>query len=203
MDAVTLLAFALAFALAAASPGPGMAAVVARGLGGGFKAAFPMVLGLVAGDLFYLSFAVFGLAALALKFGTLFLVIKYAGAAYLLFLAYKLWTSRSHPDDIRATAEAAPVRTFLAGLSLTFGNPKTMVFYLALLPTIVPLDRITPLAFFELAGVVVVLLTLIGSAYGIAAAGARDLFRSPAALKRLNRTAGVAMAGAAAAVVAR
>ncbi|WP_181702795.1 LysE family translocator [Chthonobacter albigriseus] len=203
MDLVTLAAFAVAFAIAAASPGPGMAAIVARGLGGGFRGAFPMVLGLVAGDLVYLTFAVFGLAAIAMKFGTLFLVIKYAGAAYLLYLAVKLWTAKPDPEQIRVAAEEKPWRTLLAGLSLTLGNPKTMVFYLALLPTIVPLDRIDAVAFAELAGTVMVLLTLIGSAYGAAAAGARDLFRSPTALRRLNRTAGAAMAGAAAAVVAR
>jgi threonine/homoserine/homoserine lactone efflux protein len=203
MDFVTLAAFAVAFTIAAASPGPGMGAIVARGLGGGFHAAFPMVLGLVAGDLVYLSFAVFGLAAIAMKFGTLFTVIKYLGAAYLLYLAYKLWTSRPGPDEIRAKAQEKPVRTFLAGLSLTLGNPKTMVFYLALLPTIVPLERLTLVGFAEMALTVTVLLTLIGSAYGAAAAGARDLFRSPRALLRLNRAAGTAMAGAAAAVIAR
>ncbi|WP_246329348.1 LysE family translocator [Chthonobacter rhizosphaerae] len=203
MDPMTLIAFAVAFAIAAASPGPGMAAIVARGLGAGFRGAFPMVLGLVAGDLVYLSFAVFGLAAVAQSFGTVFLVIKYIGAAYLVYLAVKLWTANPTASDVAASKEQGPWRTFAAGLSLTLGNPKTMVFYLALLPTLVPLDRLTALGFAELAGIVMVLLTLIGSAYAAAASGARDLFRSPRALRRLNRSAGVMMAGAAAAVVAR
>lgn len=203
MDLMTLLAFAVAFSIAAASPGPGMAAVVARGLGGGFRGAFPMVLGLVVGDIVYLSFAVFGLAAIAQTFGTLFLVIKYAGAAYLLYLAVKLWTAKPDPAAVTARVEEHWLRTLVAGLSLTLGNPKTMVFYLALLPTIVPLERLTALGFAELVLTVTVLLTLIGSAYGAAAAGARDLFRSPRALRRLNRVAGTMMAGAAAAVVAR
>ena len=203
MDAMTLLAFAVAFAIAAASPGPGMAAVVARGLGGGFKGAFPMVLGLVVGDLVYLSFAAFGLAAVAQRFGTVFLVIKYAGAAYLLYLAWKLWTAKADPAEVYSVSAQGPLRTTLAGLSLTLGNPKTMVFYLALLPTLVPLQTLTALGFAELALIVVVLLSLIGSAYGAAAAGAREVFRSPRALRRLNRTAGTVMAGAAAAVVAR
>ena len=203
MDPMTLLAFAVAFTIAAASPGPGMAAVVARGLGGGFRGAFPMVLGLVAGDLIYLSFAVFGLAAIAQSFGTVFLVIKYAGAAYLLYLAWKLWTASPDPETVRARVSEHWARTLLSGLSLTLGNPKTMVFYLALLPTLVPLDRLTALGFAELVVTVTVLLTLVGSAYGLAAAGAREVFRSPRALRRLNRVSGAVMAGAAAAVVAR
>ncbi|BBE72334.1 LysE family translocator [Oharaeibacter diazotrophicus] len=203
MDATTLFAFSLAFAIAAASPGPGMAAVVARGLGGGFRGAFPMVLGLVVGDLVYLSFVTFGLAALAQRFGTVFLVVKWAGAAYLLYLAVKLWTAKPNPDEVRAAAAQGFVRTLLAGLSLTLGNPKTMVFYIALLPTLVPLERMTAVGFAELVGIVMVLLTAIGSAYAAAAAGAREMFRSPRALRRLNRTAGTVMAGAAAAIVAR
>lgn len=203
MDLVTLLTFAVAFTIAAASPGPGMAAVVARGLGGGFAGAFPMVLGLVLGDLVFLSLAIFGLAAVAQTFGAAFTVIRWAGAAYLLYLAWKLWTAEPDPEQVRARAAEHPARTMLAGLSLTLGNPKTIVFYLALLPTLVPLERITLLGYAELAGIVVVLLTLVGSAYAAAAAGAREVFRSPAALRRLNRFSGAVMAGAAAAVVAR
>ncbi len=56
----------------------------------------------------------------------------------------------------------------LAGFSLTLGNPKTIVFYLALLPTLIPLERMTVLGFVELVATVTVLLTLIGSAYGAA-----------------------------------
>lgn len=203
MDLMTLAAFALAFAIAAGSPGPGMAAVVARALGGGFRGAFPMVLGLVVGDLVYLSFAVFGLAAIAQSFGTVFLVIKYAGAAYLLYLAWKLWTAKPGSEAVTSRAADRWSRTVLAGLSLTIGNPKVMVFYLALLPTLVPLDRLTTLGFLELVLVVGVLLTIIGSAYAAAAAAAREIFRSPVALRRLNRISGTVMAGAAAAVVAR
>lgn len=203
MDLMTLAAFALAFSVAAASPGPGIAAVVARALGAGFRGTFPMVIGLVAGDLVYLSFAVFGLAAIAQSFGTVFLVIKYAGAAYLLYLAVKLWRAKPVPADVRAAEGQGAVRTFLAGLALTLGNPKVMVFYLALLPTLVPLERLTAIGFAELVVTVSVLLTLIGSAYAAAASSARDLFRSERAVRALNRGAGTMMAGAAAAVVVR
>ena len=56
------------------------------------------------------------------------------------------------------------LKTFLAGFSLTMGNPKTIVFYLAILPTVIPLDQMTPLAFAELTVIVVVVLLIIGSA---------------------------------------
>ncbi|UXN75461.1 LysE family transporter [Devosia sp. A8/3-2] len=65
MEPFTLLTFTIAYAIAVLVPGPGVVAVVARALGGGFKGAFPMVLGILAGDLVYFVFAVFGLAAVA------------------------------------------------------------------------------------------------------------------------------------------
>ena len=83
-------------------------------------------------------------------------------------------------------------------------NPKTIVFYLALLPTVIPLDRpITALGFIELTAIVVVVLLIIGCAYAGLAAAARDFFQSTRAIRTLNRTACVIMATAAALVVVR
>ncbi|HHY50654.1 MAG TPA: LysE family translocator, partial [Alphaproteobacteria bacterium] len=162
MDLVTLAAFTIAYAIAVVVPGPGVAAVVARALGGGFRGAFPMVLGILAGDLIYLVFAVFGLAAIATWFGPVFTVIRWAGAAYLLYIAWTFWTARPGKEQIGAKSAESGWRTFLSGFALTMGNPKTIVFYLALLPTVVPLDRpITPVGFTELVVIVVVVLLII------------------------------------------
>ena len=204
MDLVTLFAFTIAYTIAVVVPGPGVAAVVARALGGGFRAAFPMVLGILAGDLIYLVFALFGLAAIATWFGPVFIVVRWAGAAYLLYIAWQFWTAKPGSEQFGPRREESLWRTFLAGFALTMGNPKTIVFYLALLPTVVPLDRpITILGFTELTAIVVVVLLAIGSAYAALAAAARDFFRSTTALRRLNRTAAVIMASAAAFIVVR
>lgn len=203
MDLVTLAAFTLAYAIAVLVPGPGVAAVVARALGGGFASAVPMVLGILVGDLIYLVFALFGLAAIATWFGPVFIVVRYAGAAYLLYVAWQFWTAKPGAEQIRARTESG-WKTFLSGFALTLGNPKTIVFYLALLPTVVPLDRpITVLGFIELVVIVIVVLLVIGLAYAALAAAARDLFRSSTAIRRLNRTAGIMMATAAAFVAIR
>ena len=66
-----------------------------------------------------------------------------------------------------------------------------------------PIEKITFVGYLELIGISVVTLTVVGVAYAAAAAGAREFFRSPKAMQRLNRAAGTMMAGAAAAVVAR
>ena len=106
------------------------------------------------GDVVWLTFAIVGLAALAQAFHGVFLVIKYAGAAYLLYIAYKLWTApggRAGRGGGRARPSTRPSSSS-AGWPLTIGNPKVMVFYLALLPTILDLTRITLLGFAELVG---------------------------------------------------
>ena len=200
MDLFTLVTFTIAYAIAVIVPGPGVAAVVARALGGGFKGAFPMVLGILVGDLIYFTFAIFGLAAVATIFGPVFIVVRFAGAAYLLFIAYKFWTARPGSEQMKPKSEDG-WRTFLAGVSLTLGNPKTIVFFLAILPTVVPLDQMTPLAFAELMAIVVVMLLIICSGYAWLASAAREMFRSEKALGRLNKTAGAMMATAAGLVV--
>ena len=200
MEPFTLLTFTIAYAIAVLVPGPGVAAVVARALGGGFKGAFPMVLGILAGDLVYFVFAVFGLAAVATYFGPVFAVIRWAGAAYLLYIAYRFWTARPGSEQMKPRNEGS-WKTFLAGFSLTMGNPKTIVFYLAILPTVIPINQMNPLAFAELTFIVVVVLLIIGCGYAWLASAAREMFKSPKALGRLNKTAGAMMATAAGLVV--
>ncbi|MBN9303846.1 MAG: hypothetical protein BGO82_15845 [Devosia sp. 67-54] len=204
MSLFTLFAFTVAYVVAVLVPGPGVAAIVARALGGGFASAVPMIVGILVGDLLYLVFALFGLAAIATYFGPIFVIVRWASAAYLLYIAWQFWTAKPGREQLGPRQREPWARTFLSGFALTMGNPKTIVFYLALLPTVVPLDRpITPLGFIELTGIVVVVLLAIGSGYAALAAWARELFTSARAIRRMNKTAGIIMASAAAFVAAR
>jgi threonine/homoserine/homoserine lactone efflux protein len=94
-------------------------------------------------------------------------------------------------------------RLFLAGLAVTLGNPKVIVFYLALVPSLLDIGAVTPLAFAELAGVLLAILALVFGFYIVLAARARRLLASPRALRAVNRTTGVVMAGAAVAIATR
>lgn len=206
MSLAELVTFAVALFIAAASPGPGMTALVARALAVGIVGTVPLLVGLIIGDLCFLAAAAFGLAALARAFAGVFLAVKIAGALYLAYLAWKLWTTP--PAAIVVEGEARVARRFdwrgvAAGLSITLGNPKTIVFYLALLPSLIDLGGLTAIGFGELALIVVVDLAIVGMAYIAAAARARTLFRNAKARRILDRTAGAMMAGAALAVVAR
>jgi threonine/homoserine/homoserine lactone efflux protein len=204
MDIAGLAAFALLLFVSAAAPGPGIAAIVARVLGRGTKGAVAFTAGVAIGDVVWLTFAIVGLAALAQAFHGVFVAIKYAGAAYLLYLAYKLWTAPVEAREVEATTTGEhPVKLFLGGLAVTMGNPKVMVFYLALLPTILDLTRVTALGYAELVTVTLAVLAVVFTAYILLAARARRLFTSETAIRRINRGTGAVMAGAAAAIASR
>ena len=93
--------------------------------------------------------------------------------------------------------------SFVAGLTVTLGNPKTMIFYLAITPTIVDLKTITLADYGILVALTVVVLFVVLVPYLALAAKARWFLKSPRALKVLNRTAAGFMVGAAAAIAAR
>ncbi|WP_353643498.1 LysE family translocator [Mesorhizobium sp. WSM2239] len=204
MTLAGFLAYSLALAIAAAIPGPGVTALVARALGSGFRSALAMSFGLVVGDLTYLTAVVLGLALVAQTFGTVFLVIKWLGVAYLAWLAWSFWKSGITPENVEARkGKGGLAASFLAGLAVTLGNPKTMIFYLALTPTLVDLRTITFADYAILAALTVVVLLVVLVPYLALAAKARWFLKTPRALKALNRTAAAFMAGAALAIASR
>ena len=146
-----------------------------------------MSLGLIAGDLTYLTAVVLGLALVAQTFGMVFLVIKWLGVAYLGFLAWTFWTSGITAENVEARrGKGGLAASFLAGLTVTLGNPKTMIFYLAITPTIVDLKTITA-DYGVLAALTVLVLLVVLVPYLLLAAKARWFLRSPRALRVLNR----------------
>jgi threonine/homoserine/homoserine lactone efflux protein len=203
MSASSMLLFAVAFSVACVSPGPAITAVVARVLGRGASSAPMLCCGLLIGDLVWLSCAVFGVAAIAQNLQPLFLVIKYLGVAYLLYLAWKLWTTPVGSSELRVPNSVEGVRSIFAGLSIALGNPKTMLFYVALLPSLVPVASLTVVDLATLAATVIVIYSLVLTGYVLLAAQARKLFRSPRQQRAVNRASGSLMAGTAAVIACR
>ncbi len=204
IDIAALTLFAGALAIAAAVPGPAVAAIVARVLARGTRGLMPFILGIIISDVVWLTLAVTGLAVLAQTFHGVFVAIKYLGAAYLLWLAWRFWTApavsvTAAPLDVSEGSGAA----FFGGLFVGLANPKAMMFYLALLPGFIPLAAVTPLTYAELAAVTFAVLAVIFSGYVLAAARARRLLTNPRALAVVNRVTGAVMAGAAVAVASR
>jgi len=198
MHASVLSAFALALAIAVAIPGPGIFAVVSCALGRGFREALALIAGLIVGDLVYFTLAVFGMAALARSMGGFFLVIKLAGAAYLIWLGVRLW--RQAPATLATTGDApAPrrgaLRSMTGGFMVTISNPKTIAFYAGLLPTFVDLERLQSREALAMGGIVVLVVGTIPTVYALVAAGSRRLLNQPGRLKVMHRAAGTMMIG--------
>lgn len=204
MTLTGFLAYSGALAIAAAIPGPGVTALVARALGSGFRSSLAMSLGLVVGDLTYLTAVVLGLVMVAQTFGMVFLAIKWLGVAYLAYLAWCFWNSGITPETIEAKkGKSGLFSSFLAGLTVTLGNPKTMIFYLAITPTVVDLRTVTLSDYGILVAITIAVLLVVLIPYLALASQARWLLKTPRALKALNRTAAAFMVGAAAAIAAR
>ncbi|KAB2687890.1 LysE family translocator [Brucella tritici] len=205
MDLVSLLAFAGILVVAAGTPGPNVGALVARVISRGHKGVFPFIFGLWLGDAIWLSLAVWGLAALANTFHTAFLILKYVGVAYLVYLSWKMWIA---PVDEVADEDAIPRqgeagKLFLSALAITLGNPKIMVFYLAILPTVVDITHVSLVGWAELLLVMFAVLAAVDTAWVVLAAQARRFLRSPRMMRIANRTSAGMMAGAAVAIATR
>lgn len=196
------IVFCLVYALAVATPGPGVAAVLARSFGHGSQGASGFIAGFAIGDLVWFTLAATGLAAIAERAQPLLLALKYAGAVYLIYLAYRLWTAPTRlPDETPMRLPQTPSRLFLGSLVLTLGNPKPMIFFLALLPSVVDLSSLSLMSYLQIALAIIVILPLVLGSYVLAASQARRFFRSTRAVRMVNRGSATAMAGAAAVVV--
>lgn len=203
MTFAVLLAYCGALFIAAIIPGPGITAIVARALGSGFRPTFFMGLGLILGDMVYLTAVILGLAFIAQTFTTAFALIKIAGALYLVYIAWKLWTTGLLPQNIEAQRSTSMTMSFLSGLFVTLGNPKTMLFYVALVPTLVDLDAIGLRDYGLLLAATFVVLLVVLIPYMALASRARQLLRQPKALQRMNRIAAGILAGTAAYIATR
>lgn len=197
MTLAAIATYAFALFMVALIPGPGITALVARALGAGFTESFAMAVGITMGDIVFLTAVVLGLSVVAQTFGAVFLVVKYAGAAYLVWVAYKMWTSGLLKTEVGAAPKRTMFQSFLSGLFVTLGNPKAMLFYLALVPTLLDITSITLRDYSVLIIVTVAVLLTVTIPYILLAAKAREFFRHPKALKHLNRISAGFLAGTA------
>lgn len=196
MDFLTILAFSGALFIFMASPGPGTFGVIARALGSGFSHAFSMTLGMALGDLIFLLLAIFGLSAIANVMGDIFVIIKYIGGLYLLYLGVKIFISKPTSDSIKSTKEDSLTRDFISGLLICLSNPKPILFYLGFVPTFVNLKTLTSSDVIILSCLVVMILTLVLGSYAYFASKARAAMKKPKTQTIMNRCAGGIMIAA-------
>ncbi|KAJ54723.1 lysine transporter LysE [Actibacterium mucosum KCTC 23349] len=202
MDLITpYLTYVIALAIAAVIPGPGVAALVGQSLGGQMRSAVFFTAGMALGDVTYLTVAIIGLAAVVQTFAGAFVVIKILGAVYLIYLGIQFWAAGTNSTAIDAGSGRRGFRALLAAYLVTLGNPKTVVFYLALLPTVLQFETIGVAQWAVLTVLTIVVLFATMLPYALLANRTRALMTRPRALRRLNRIAGATIGGAGALVL--
>jgi threonine/homoserine/homoserine lactone efflux protein len=202
MDYSTLLAFAAAFFVFAASPGPDNMTIVARTISNGAASGIAYGAGTVVGILIFLTLAAFGLSIVAAEMGVVMMILRYAGAAYLIWMGIKLWTAAPVVPDLQpVSGRRGLLSVFATGVALNLGNPKMPLFYVALLPNVVG-PSLTLGHVGVLSAVILAVEVVVIGGHVILASRARKLLRSPRIVRRVNRAAGGVMVGAGVAVVA-
>ncbi|HMB75955.1 MAG TPA: LysE family translocator [Kiloniellaceae bacterium] len=203
MDPFALAIFAAALVLAAGTPGPSIAALVSRVIASGWRDVLPFLAAMWIGEVIWLSMALAGLSALAETFQLGFQVLKWLGVAYLCWLAWKMWQQPAAQDAEALPSRRAAWPMFATGMAVTLGNPKIMVFYLALLPSLIDLSAVDAGQWILLAAVTLVCLASVDLLWVALAHHARRFLRTPRATRIANRLSALAFGGAAAAIAAR
>ena len=193
------LAFVATAAVVLAIPGPTILLVISYSLTHGRKVAGATVAGVALGDFTAMTASMLGLGALLTTYASLFSVLKWVGAAYLIYLGIKLWRAPVQTAEIdKAEAEAGlrPMRIFLHTYTVTALNPKSIIFFVAFLPQFLDVNQpfLAQMVIFEVT--FLVLATLNAGLYGLLASTARNTIRSSRVQRAVNRTGGTLLIGA-------
>jgi len=176
-------------------PGVSVLAVSARSSASGFIHGVFTTLGVVVADIIFILLAIFGLSLLAETMGSLFVLIKYLGGAYLIWLGIALWRAKSKIVNTEGKVESSLLSSFLTGLFITLGDQKAVLFYLGFFPAFLDLST---LSYFDTSIIVVTAIIAVGGVklgYAFMADRASQLFKSADAMKRINIAAGTVMIG--------
>jgi threonine/homoserine/homoserine lactone efflux protein len=178
-------------------PGTGVIFTISTGLLQGRNASFFAALGCTAGIVPHLLATVLGLAALMHTSALAFQVLKYAGVAYLLYLAYATWRDKSPIAVEGGAARASPAGIVVKAILLNLLNPKLTIFFLAFLPQFVDHDAASPLRqLLLLSGVFMAMTFAVFIVYGVLAnTFRRTVIESPRVQSWLRRGFAAAFAG--------
>ncbi len=187
-DWPTLVLFAMATVVLVFTPGPNTLYIIARSVNQGRRAGIVSCLGIEVGTLIHVSAAAFGISALLLSSALAFNVVKYAGAAYLIYLGLKTLLTREKPAEAETVEEQSLRRAFSQAVLVNVLNPKSAMFFFAFLPQFIDAKRGAVATQILVFGVIVVLLGFTsGSFYSLLAGSIGNLLRGNLRFLRAQR----------------
>lgn len=189
MELHVYLAFVIATTIMIALPGPSVLLTVAHSISFGWRPAIATVAGATMGIAVQLIVAAIGLTSLLNVVAGAFEWLRWAGAAYLVYLGIKQWRSASEPLDFDAS-EVSKKNLFVQGLVVTIPNPKSLVFIAAFLPQFIDATRPLGLQFTLIVPTFLLITFTVTSIWALVAGSAREFLRSQRAFRAVSRTAG-------------
>ncbi|MBL1275170.1 MAG: LysE family translocator [Ectothiorhodospiraceae bacterium] len=194
IETITLFGIMVALAVL---PSASVALVITRSATLGVANGIAVTAGIILGDLVFILLAIFGLTVVAETMGSLFMVVKYLGATYLLWLGYTLITSKSMTKITidKTIKKQNLVTSFLAGFILTLGDIKAIIFYASLLPIFINLSTLQVSDVLVIISVMVISLGSVKLIYAFSAAKIVSVARNSKFDNVARKTAGGFMLG--------
>jgi threonine/homoserine/homoserine lactone efflux protein len=189
--------------LGALVPSVSVLAVSSRSAALGFAHGALTSAGIVAGDIVFILIAIFGLSVLADLTGSHFALIKYFGAAYLIWLGIMLWRSKPKTDGVEESSKTSMPSSFLLGLLITLADQKAILFYLGFFPGFIDLST---LSLADTGIILVIAAVAVGGPkllYAFMAGKAGLIFRNSKATRAINIAAGSVLVGVGVFLVAK
>lgn len=189
MELHVYLTFVVATAIMIALPGPSVLLTVAHSISFGWRHALATVAGATVGIGVQLLVAAIGLTSLLSVVAEAFEWLRWAGAAYLVYLGIKQWRSASEPLKFD-TSSVSKTNLFVQGLVITIPNPKSLIFIAAFLPQFIDATRPLGLQLAFIVPTFLVITFTVTSVWALVAGKARRFLRSPRAVQAVSRTGG-------------
>ncbi len=199
-----IAAFTIAMIILSASPGPGVFSTIAEAMSNGFVSSLYFLTGLVIGDIIFLLMAIFGMSAVSLILGEFFFIVKIVGGLYLIFLGIQMWRNNKSEFTSKSTQKnKSGMKSLLGGLFITLGNPKAIIFYASLLPTIIDLNKLKFSEGFAIVLIVAIVSYMVIGTYSYLAVKAKFFLKNEKSIRIVNKTAGSIMIGSGAYILTK
>lgn len=196
ISAYELLLYAGALLILFMTPGPVWVALLARSLSGGFKAAWPLAMGVAIGDIFWPLVAVLGVTWLVSVFSDFMLVLQWVAVAVFIVMGIALIRKADHALSANSRLTRPGMWAgFIAGLAVILGNPKAVLFYMGVLPGFFDLTAVTVLDMVAICTLSFVVPLVGNLALAAFVDRVRGVLKSPRSVRRMNVTAGWLLIG--------
>jgi threonine/homoserine/homoserine lactone efflux protein len=195
MDYKILLAFSIGMIILAVSPGPGVLASVSTALSKGFKSSLLFISGLVIGDIFFFILAIIGMSAISKIMGQLFFIIKIIGGLYLVYTGLNLIKHRKN-EIILKSGKNSKYKTLLSALLVTLGNPKPILFYASIVPTIIDITQINLYEIMAIIFIISAISFIVIGSYCYLAIMSKSLLLKKKIQNKVNLASGMIMVSA-------